>query len=75
MALNLECEITEGEASIPDMPNPWQVQMRFFDADHNLVRTWAVDAPSELVAKTVKSALDSVPDNVYSNLYSQVSVH
>lgn len=75
MALNLECEITEGVSPNPDNPNPWQVQMRFFDEDHNEVRSWAVDAPSELVAKTIKSALDSMPDLVYTNIYSQVAVH
>jgi hypothetical protein len=74
MAANLECEIIEGEATIPGMPNPWQVQMRFFDADHNLVRSWAVDAPSELVAKTIETALTIMTDNNYNFVYNEVTV-
>lgn len=75
MASNLECEITEGESPNPDNPNPWQVQMRFFDASHNLVRTWTVDAPSELVAKTIETALTIMTDQNYEFVYNDSAVH
>lgn len=75
MAINLECEITEGESPNPDNPNPWQVQMRFYDMSHNEIRSWAVDAPSELVAKSIQAGLQGLSSVDYDNLYSQVTVH
>lgn len=75
MAANLECEIVEGESPNPDNPNPWQVQMHFFDEDHNEVRSWAVDAPSELVAKTIESALTVLSDENYAFVYNECTFH
>lgn len=75
MAANLECELTEGQATIPGNPNPWQVNLKFFDTEHSLVRTWAVDAPSELVGKTLKAAIDNLTDESYDTLYGQGYVH
>jgi hypothetical protein len=75
MASNLECTILEGESINPDNPNPWQVTMQFFDQNHELVRQWAVDAPSELVAKSIQAGLQSLSSVDYDNLYSEVTVH
>lgn len=79
MAQNLECTIVEGESPNPDMPNPWQVQMRWFKREMNgegsydrvEIRSWTVDAPSELVAKTIQEAFLQLGDTEYDNLTNQ----
>jgi len=83
MAQNLECEIVEGETQIPGMPNPWQVQMRWFERvmnsegsfDRNLIRTWTIDAPSELVAKTIETAFTLMTDENYNYVCDESAVH
>lgn len=69
MASNLVTSILE----IPNpegwvTPNHWQVRLEWHNGAADPMATYTLDAPHELAAKTLKTALDNVTDATYETL-------
>lgn len=73
MADDLLVEIKELEPYNEDVATPWQVKVDWCiseddEGDPWSVRTWTVEVPSQLVAMTLKNAINNMTNQTYREL-------